>query len=313
MEKTYNFARDGFIYLLNYATLLVSSVGMNFILKGIINHYVPDALEGIGFLSSSNLVGFLAAVIIAFPIFLYVNYLANKMLGAGKMIHDTGVRRWLLYITLVVVILVIIWQLIALLLFYLNGNLALRFALHTLVTLLIASAVLWYQWWHLRFFNGEAKKLSASFKIFEWIVFVVVATGVIWTFFIIDSPSVIREKRLDDTRVQRLISISGAIQEYYGGDKLTGHQILPTTLQQLVNDTRIFIETDGLVDPVTKQQFEYKVLGLKSYELCATFAADNTKDTSNTTAAQPAGAPKFEGANSFVHPIGHKCFDLTVQ
>jgi len=312
MEKTYNFARDGFIYLLNYATLLVSSVGMNFLLKGIINHYVPDVLEGTGFLTSGNLVGFLAAVIIAFPIFLYVNYLANKMLGQGKMIHDTGVRRWLLYITLVVVILIIIWQLIALLLFYLNGNLALRFALHTLITLVIAFAVLWYQWWHLRFFNGEAKQLSASFKIFEWVIIAVVATGVIWTFFIIDSPSVIREKRLDDTRVQRLISISSAVQEFYGFDKISsGHQKLPVSLQELVSDTKIFIEQDGLVDPETKQQFEYRVLGAKNYELCAVFTTDSTKDTA--TVVQPMSTPRFEGANSFTHPVGRKCFNLTVQ
>jgi len=311
MEKTYNFARDGFMYLLSYATLVVSSVAMNFLLKGIINHYVPDALDRITFLSSStDLVGFLAAVIIAFPIFLYVNYLANKMLGQGKMIHDTGVRRWLLYITLVVVILVIIWQLIALLLFYLNGSLALRFALHTLVTLAIACTVLGYQWWHLRFFNGEDKKLSTNFKIFEWAVIAVVAAGVIWTFFIIDSPSVIRKKQFDDTRVQRLTSISSSIQTFYG-DQVIGRHKLPATLQELVSDIRIFIETDGLIDPDTKQQFEYKVLAAKKYELCAVFETDNTKDTAAVT--QPAGAPKFVGANSFTHPTGHKCFDLTVQ
>ncbi len=310
MEKTYNFARDGFMYLLSYATLLVSSVAMNFLLKGIINHYVPDALDRTGFLTSSSLVGFLAAVIIAFPIFLYVNYLANKMLGQGKIIHDTGVRRWLLYITLVVVILVIIWQLVALLLFYLSGNLALRFALHTLITLVIAFTVLWYQWWHLRFFDGTAKQVSAGFKIFEWAVIAMIAAGVIWTFFIIDNPSVIRQKRLDDTRVQRLTAISGALQEYYG-NKLAGHQALPATLQQLVSDARIFIETDGLIDPVTKEQFEYKVLGVKSYELCATFTTDNTKETSTVT--DLTGTPKFVGANSFAHPAGHKCFDLTVQ
>ena len=313
MEKTYNFARDGFMYLLSYATLLVSSVAMNFLLKGIINHYVPDALNQGNFLTGTNLVGFLAATIIAFPIFLYVNYLANKMLGQGKMIHDTGVRRWLLYITLVAVILIIIWQLIAIFMFYLNGTLVLRFVLHTLITLAISGMILGYQWWHLRFFNGEKKQLTTNFKIFEWGVIAIVVASVVWTFFIIDSPSVIRAKNLDDMRVNRLMSISSNIQTYYG-DKVIGHQSLPSTLQQLVGDTRIFIETDGLIDPVTKQQFEYKVLAAKKYQLCATFTTDNTKDAS--VANQPVGQggmTKFVGANSFAHPVGHKCFDLTVQ
>ncbi|MFA5967007.1 MAG: DUF5671 domain-containing protein [Patescibacteria group bacterium] len=311
MEKTYNFARDGFMYLLSYATLLVSSVAMNYLLRGVVNHYIPDALDRTTFLgSSSELVGFLAAVVIAFPIFLYVNYSANKLLGQGKIIHDTGVRRWLLYITLVVVILVIIAQLISLFIAYFSGNLVLRSALGAVITLIIAFVVLGYQWWHLKFFDGTAKKISTNFKIFEWAVIAVVTAGVIWTFFVIDSPTVIRNKRFDDTRVQRLTTISYSIQTYYG-DAVIGHRVLPTSLQQLVSDTRIFIETDGLVDPVTKQQFEYKVLAAKSYQLCATFATDNTKDAAAVN--QPAGTPKFVGANSFAHPVGRKCFDLTVQ
>ena len=311
MEKTYSYARDGFVYLLSYATLLVSSVAMNYLIRGIINHYIPDALDRAVFSgTSAEMVGFLAAVVISFPIFLYINYYANKMLGQGKMIHDTGVRRWLLYITLVVVILVIIAQLISLFIAYFSGNLVLRSALGALVTLIIAFVVLGYQWWHLKFFDGTAKKITTNFKIFEWAVILVVIAGAVWTFFIIDSPTVIRNKRFDETRVQRLTSISSSIQTYYG-DTIIGHRVLPTTLQQLVSDTRIFIEQDGLIDPLTKQQFDYKVLAVKKYQLCATFATDNTKEAANVN--QPMSTTKFVGANSFAHPVGYKCFDLTVQ
>ena len=81
MEKTYNFARDGFMYLLSYATLLVSSVALNYLLRGVVNHYIPDALDRATFLgSSSELVGFLAAVVIAFPIFL-------TQLSLGSWLH----------------------------------------------------------------------------------------------------------------------------------------------------------------------------------------------------------------------------------
>ena len=121
MEQKYNYARDGFIYLLSYATLVISSVGLNFLLKAIVNRFIPDVVERYEFLANdSTIIGFLAAVIIAFPIFVYLNYLANKMLGQGKMRHDSGVRNWLLYLTLVVVILIIIWQIIALFIAFLK-------------------------------------------------------------------------------------------------------------------------------------------------------------------------------------------------
>jgi len=313
-QKNYNFARDGFIYLLSYATLLISSIGMNFLLKGIVNYYVPDALERMGFvISSNNLSGFLAAVIIAFPIFIYVTILANRMLGQKKMLSDTGVRRWLLYITLVVVILIIIWQLIALFIFYLNGNLVARFLWHTLITLVISGAVLGYQWWHLIFFNRKIIKIGNGFKWFEWIVMIIVGGGIIWTFFVIDSPSVQRAKRFDDIRVNRLMSLSNSIQNFYGFDKNIGNQRLPATVEQLVNDPMVFIEKDGLIDPLTKQPFTYQILGDKNYELCAIFETDNTQTANNLNQSSTLAIPRFEGNKSFIHVQGNQCFSLSVS
>lgn len=314
-QKNYNFARDGFIYLLSYATLMISSISMNFLLKGIVNHYVPDALERATFVvGGNNLTGFLAAVIIAFPIFVYVTILANRMLGQKKMLSDTGVRRWLLYVTLVVVILIIIWQLIALFIFYLNGNLVTRFLLHTLITLIISGAVLGYQWWHLVFFNRKNAKIGIGFKTFEWIVMAIVGGSVIWTFFVIDSPSTLRAKRFDDTRVNRLMSLSSSIQNFWGYDKISGHQALPTNLEQLASDTRIYMEPDGLIDPVTRQQFTYRILGEKSYELCATFETDNINDTNINSVSTPTYVgPKSAGNRSFNHPKGNFCFALEVS
>jgi len=311
--KPYNYARDGFIYLLSYATLLISSLALNFLIKGIINNYVPDALDKTGFLANNGeLIGFLAALLIGFPIFLYINVLANKMLISKKMVHDTGVRRWLIYLTLVVVILIIIWQLVALFMAFLSGTLAIRFLWHTLVTLLIAGAVLGYQWWHLMFFDGSKKDSGSLFKLFEWLIVVVVVGALVWGFMIMDSPAVQRAKRFDDMRVNSLLSLQESVQIFYGYDENSGNHRLPADLNELTNDPRVYLEKASLTDPATDQSYEYKIIDETNYELCAVFETDSSISKSNMISTPRSFAPELAGFKGFDHGIGHTCFQLPV-
>ncbi|OGB74537.1 hypothetical protein A2V68_02925, partial [candidate division Kazan bacterium RBG_13_50_9] len=282
----YSFARDAFIYLLSYATLIIASVSLNFLLKAITNRFVPDAVDRFNFLADdSTIIGFLAAVIIAFPIFFYLSYLSNTMLGRGKMRHDTGVRNWLIYLTLVVVILIIIWQVTALVISFLNGTLATRFLIHTFITLLIAFAILGYQWWHLKFFTGATKPLGLGFRAFEWIVLLAVVGSVVGTFFMVASPSERRLKRLDETRVNNLVSIQDAISSFYYGNKdgggLAGRMRLPASFDELITDARVYISRSDTVDPETQEPYEYKILSYNRYELCAAFASEWTQSSAS--------------------------------
>lgn len=312
-EGRYNYARDGFVYLLSYATLLIASVSLNFLLKAITSRLLPDAaaqMETRFLAEDAAIIGFMAAILIAFPIFIYLNFIANRMLKTGRMRSDSGVRNWLLYLTLVVVILIIIWQIIQLFMGLLNGTLATLFVINIAITLVIAAAVLGYQWWHLRAFSGGSPKIGAGFRVFEWVAFIVAAGAIAGSFFIIDTPAVRRVKRLDETRVERLSSIQGAIQDYYGWKGGPGKQKLPANFDELISDSRIYIGEDGLIDPVTKGRFEYQVTGAKTYKLCATFATEFTKDSKDTApslATEPASS-----AQRFYHGIGRECFALTV-
>jgi len=313
-EGRYNYARDGFVYLLSYATLLISSVGLNFLLKAIVSRFIQDPLDtSLGTaLPDEAIIGFMAAVVISFPIFAYLNFIANKMLKAGKMKHDSGVRNWLLYLTMVVVILIIIWQIIQLFMGFLNGKLAAQFIINIAITLAIAAAVLGYQWWHLKTFNGGVPKVGSGFRLFEWIVFIIAAGAVVGSFFIIDTPAVRRAKNLDNVRVERLSTIQGAIQDYYGWSGGPGNQRLPKNFDELISYAKVSIGEDGLIDPVTKARFEYKVTSTKAYELCATFNTEFSKDSSQTNALTTGGEPA-SSAQRFYHGVGRKCFNLTVS
>lgn len=309
----YSYARDGFIYILSYVTLLIFSLSLNFLLKAITNKYLIDTVVIDRFADGdSSIIGFLAALIIAFPIFMYLNVLANKMLGNGKMRPNTGVRNWLIYLTLVVVILIIIWQIIGIFISFLEGILVLRSIIHILITLIISFSILAYQYWHLKFFNNQDSKITSTFKILEWLTVLIIITSIIFGFFIIDSPSVRKAKRLDQTRVERLSNINRAIYNFYDPGKNTaGHQKLPKDLNELINDIRIFIPLDGLLDPDTKEEFEYNIIGSKTYQLCATFDTDFNETTKNTTS--PELLPeRGKESTTFYHPIGRYCFDLSI-
>ena len=307
----YNFARDGFIYLLSYATLVITSVSVNFLAKALVNRWIPDAVSNEFLAMDSAIIGFLAAAVIALPVFIYLSYLANKMLGNKTMRADSGVRHWLIYITLVVVILIIIWQLAVLFFSFLNGTLILQFGVHTLITLIISGLILWYQWWHLKFFAGEPRKPGLGFRIFEWTVLLVVVAIIGWTFATIASPAEQRAKNLDRMRVERLTSIRDAVQSFYGWEKTSGHARLPKTLQELESDANVYLMGDALKDPATKEQFDYRVIAATRYELCATF--DTEFEEANAATRPVAESVPDNRTKQFYHGVGRTCFALSTQ
>lgn len=314
MEKSYSYARDAFIYLLSYATLLIFTIALNFLIKALTNRVIPDVTEVGGFLHDDrSIIGFLAAIIIAFPIFLFINLKANKMLADGEMRANTGVRHWLIYITLVIVILIIIWQLIALFMSFLQGEVVSRFLLGTVITLFIATSVLAYQWWHLRFFAKD-NILSVSFRIFEWVAIALVVGIVAWAFTGIGSPAEQRAKRFDEMRVERLRGIQWAVDDFYGFKDNVNFGRLPFNLDELKISDRFFIEEKSLLDPRTGEMFEYRMVNATEYELCATFETADTADSQSQIFMPKLPTREFSKVVfPFDHGVGRTCFDLSVR
>jgi len=310
----YSYARDGFIYLLSYATLLISAVSFNNLAKALVGRVIPDISQQYEFFNfnDSALIGYLAALIIALPVFIYLNYYANKMLGQGKMRRDTGVRNWLIYVTLVVVILVIIFQLISLFISYFGGELISRFLINALITVAIAVAILIYQLWHLNFFAKEGAKLDWKFKVFEWKIFLIVLALIVWAFMSIGSPAQQRLTRLDNIRIERLSNIRSAIQDFYGYKDDRGNKRLPNSLEELVGDSNIYLIVEDTVDPVTGELFGYRIVNqvAGTYELSATFDTEMIASDYN----DPKSPVRIEGfTKPFYHGIGEEVFELEVE
>ena len=320
-EKShYSFARDGFIYLLSYVTLMIFSVATNHLIKAVINPLLPKETEGnyYGWISGGGgetIVILLASIIIAFPIYVGLNIWANKMLGNGSMRHNTGVRNWLIYLTMAIVVIVVISQLVYLLITFLGGGLPVVVGVHALISIIISIAVLGYQWWQLKFFDGSPKKLTLGFRIFEWAAIAVVLAALVWGFASIENPAAKRARGNDASRQRLLSSITYQIQSFYGhpGQEYdTGRGRLPKSFEDLATfDSNGYIPETN--DPITKQPFEYRVTGSKTYELCATFETDVSAETIKALKDRYGDYYDYGGSNKeWYHPKGRHCFTRTI-
>ena len=114
-----------------------------------------------------------------------------------------------------------------------------------------------------------------------------VAAAVIAAFLVIGSPAQIRAARLDGQRVTSMQAVIDAI----AGDHQRGDP-LPDSLAQLVN--RPAHSYVRILDPETRQPYDYRVLDPDHFELCAHFA----------TAATDPDRPASQLAN---HASGRVC------
>lgn len=142
-------------------------------------------------------------------------------------------------------------------------------------------------------------KYSLAVKIFLGVVIASIVGAVIAGFFLIGSPAKQRAIEFDERRVSDLQSISYAVDSYYGTNSR-----LPNDLSQLKSQEYYL---SSLIDPVTKEQYGYRVIDEKTFELCAVFEMDS-KEISRR---QYSGAPKpFQ--ETWEHGTGSVCFQRKI-
>jgi hypothetical protein len=138
-------AREAFLYLLNFITLGFWITAFGQICYTLIRHWLPDATS---FETEPMLIQMLswqiATVVTAFPIFALVHVLIGKMLGERPELYDSGVRKWLTYIALVVAAVVVLADGVWFVNAFLRGELSTRFVLDELVLLLLSGGVFGY-------------------------------------------------------------------------------------------------------------------------------------------------------------------------
>ncbi|HEY4583795.1 MAG TPA: DUF5671 domain-containing protein, partial [Lysobacter sp.] len=284
-------AREAFAYLVMFATLYFGAWNLGSLLFDLINRTWPDpAMTGYVFRSGDGSIRWsMAALIIAFPVFVFVARRVARDVGLHPIKRLSAVRRWLTYITLFVAATVLIGDTTTLVYNALGGELTLRFVLKVLVVGAIAGGVFGYYLRDLRCEEGQdakARPVGAWFLVGAGLA---VAASLVAAIAVIGSPATQRTQRFDERRVQGLQQVASEVERYAASERR-----LPAGLDALGR----WSPGDGRRwnDPQNGRRFEYHVLDARRYELCAVFAGPS-----------PAGdgAPSFD---EWRHPAGRHCF-----
>jgi Domain of unknown function (DUF5671) len=145
-KKTTTPAKDAFLYLLSFSTLATWTISLGSICYSLIDEWIRDPLarNDYGLSLSYQISTQLACLLVTFPLYLFVMRVILSEAKRAPEKLESGVRKWLTYIALLVAAGVMIGDVVTFLAFYLRGDLTSRFIAKVVVTLLISSGVFWY-------------------------------------------------------------------------------------------------------------------------------------------------------------------------
>lgn len=270
--------RDAFLYLLLFITLGTWIFALIQLADRVIDlvYRVNPPLYGYGDFRDS-VSGYLAAIIVAFPLQLWVAALIGREARRRPESLESGVRKWLTYVALVVTAVVLLGDATWFVADLLRGELTLPFVLKTAVLVVLAGGVFAY------YLGGIRRDEVSATR--DWIfaggAALCVAAGLVAGFVPLGSPAYERMLNHDVTRVSDLQSMATAIHNSYGSASL------PATLDAQIQRK----------DPTTQKPYAYERIDAHDYRLCAIFEAGDA----------------LRSDQAWEHGAGRKCFVLDAR
>ncbi len=139
-------AKDAFLYLLAFSTLVTWTMGAGSVMFTLIERWFKDpaTTQQYGLSSSYELANSLACVIVAFPTYLFVMRHIVGELEVHPEKLESPVRKWLTYLALLIAACVVVGDLITFITFFLQGEITSRFVAKVAVVLVLSGGVFWY-------------------------------------------------------------------------------------------------------------------------------------------------------------------------
>src|SRR5262245_23861806 len=248
--------REAFLYLLLFVALYLVAFNVGSILFAWIERRWPDpALAGSYeyWDQKRDWVRFaLSCVLVAFPVYLLTARLTGRAIAADPEKRNSGVRRWLTYLTLFNAACVLIGDFIAVLQGLLKGELTARFLSKATVVAVIGAWLFAHYMGGLRRDEAAAPRVAGPSWAARGAGAFVLATALLGM-WIAGSPAGARKQALDQRRVLELSALSS-----YVDAEFEGYGRFPRTLDQLASGRpRAGV---ALRDPVTRVPYEYQVL-----------------------------------------------------
>lgn len=320
-------ALDVFVYLGIFITLVVSVTNLLQIVFEAINRKFIDLLDYQGYVDmySSEMRFAIASLFVVYPIYVGLSWFVAKDIVKNPYKNDLKIRKIMIYVALFVTLCTLVGTLVSIIYTYLGGELSVRFGLKAVAVFAVSLTVFGYYLFSLK--RDYSKKTYVP-HVFTIGVTLAVLASLIWSISIIGTPGQMRAKRIDNTR---LSDVSRIQQEVYGHYQQTDK--IPDTLSELNNAFQGYVVP---VDPVTKEEYEYRVIQQPItrmnystnekemvtnaiFEICATFDTKREVDSRGMSVSGKGGATDamyfvtnqfYEGDQSpfWNHDIGKVCF-----
>jgi hypothetical protein len=157
-KKGHTSPKDFFLHLLAMIVLYASAISFTTAVFQYINIGIPDPLEQYFYAEGAyqTIRTALSFLIVMFPVYLLTNWRLHKSYVSDTSKRNIWVRKWLLYFTLFVTALIIIFDLVFLVRSLLEGELTLRFGLKLLTIFFTAGSIFGYYFWDLKRFKTDA-------------------------------------------------------------------------------------------------------------------------------------------------------------
>lgn len=272
------------------------------LLFGIINTIFPDAADTQwSTRSHEGQIRFgIAMVVVFFPVYLYLTRIINKIRRTEPSGAYLTLTKWLIYLSLVVGGGVLLGDLVAVIMSYLEGEITTRFTLKALSVLVVVGAAFYY---YLRDAQGYWITREKQSVLFGVISAVVVLGVVISGFMNARTPDEVREARLDDQQISDLQEIQWQIEQYY-----RMNDELPQSITAAYEDLTAPTAPEGR--PGYSYTLSEEIVSDR-YELCATFAFDSTNSTYERPVTIPATI--YDKGYDWSHEAGEWCFSRNTK
>ncbi len=239
----------------------------------------------------------IALLIVFFPAYIVLTRFVNVARRTQESAY-LGLTKWLIYLSLLVGGAVMLGDVVTIINNFLNGELTIRFILKALVVLVVVGVAFTYYLFDAR---GYWQTHEEKSKQYGMGVAVVVIAALVFGFMNTETPSQVREMRLDQTQISDLQTIQYHIEESYRVNSK-----LPQTLST---------PYEGLVIPEApegRDDYSYTVTGPNTFELCANFAYPTNK-SEQMRYSEPMYMDKgIVNPNNWEHSEGEWCFKRTM-
>jgi hypothetical protein len=298
-----NTARNFAIQLGSLISLYTSLSAVIMVVFGVITIVYPNptnmSWENVG---AQEAIRFgIAMLIVFFPTYIVLTRFVNKIRR-----EETGtylvLTKWLVYLSLLVGGGILLGDFVATILTYLNGDITLRFILKALTLAFVIGTAFYYYIQDARMFWNTHEKQSIQYAAGAGVIVLCV---LVLGFMHSDTPSKVRDIKIDEQEVSDLSDMQYRIEDSYRVNKS-----LPKDVASL------YIGIAAPTAPAGREPYTYTATGNLTYTLCATFAYPS-QDSANSgrivaPVAAPDSKPLINPYNNWDHGAGKVCFERTI-